>query len=67
MEEKKIDFKTAKNNCEWNIARARELRALFVFDSEPMVARNKVRALSAIDTMQTSLEELKQYIESLGV
>lgn len=58
-------FKEAQNNSNWVAARARELKALFLFESAPMVAKNKVRALSNIDTMKAALEELRQYVESL--
>ena len=58
-------FWVAQKNSEYVANKARELWALFLFNSAPMVARNKVRALSTISTMQTALEELKQYIEGL--
>lgn len=58
-------FKEAQNNSNWVAARARELKALFLFESAPMVAKNKTRALSNINTMQAALEELKQYVEGL--
>lgn len=60
-----INFRMADKNCDWVVSKARELKALFLFNSEPMVARNKVRSLANIDTMQKALEELKQYIEGL--
>lgn len=58
-------FWAAQKNSEWIASNAKELWALFLFNSAAMVAKNKVRALAAISTMQTALEELKQYIEGL--
>lgn len=49
-------------NCSWIIERAKELKALLSYNDPKMVARNKTRALSGIDTMMEALEELKEYV-----
>lgn len=54
-----------KFHCDWIIERAKELKALFAYNSDRMIVFNKVRALSAIDTAMDSLKELKAYIESV--
>ena len=53
-------------DCDWIIAQAFELKALLAYNSEEMVLLNKTRALSAIDTSASALNELKLFIESVG-
>lgn len=59
------DTTVNKAQCDWIIEKAKELKALLSYNSESMIAANKVRALSNIDTMMNSLNELKAYIESV--
>lgn len=51
-----------KAHCDWIIEKTKELKALISYESDSMIAANKVRALSSIDTMMDSLNELKAYI-----
>ena len=55
-----------KLNCNWVDAQVNELKALLSYNSESMVARNKVRALSSIDTAMQSLSEIRAYIEGVA-
>ena len=59
------DILIMKTNCAWIIEQSKTLKALFSYGSEEMVKLNKSRALSTIDTITDSLNELKLYIESL--
>lgn len=59
------DVTVNKAHCDWITAQAKELKALFAYNSDRMIALNKGRALSAIDTAVNSLMELKAYIESV--
>ena len=59
------DISIMKTHCDWITEQAKELKALFAYKSENMVKMNKARALSDIDTIAESLNELKLYIESL--
>lgn len=59
------DVTVNKAHCDWIIEKAKELKALISYESESMIAANKVRALSSIDTMMDSLNELKAYVESV--
>ena len=59
------DISIMKTHCDWITEQAKELKVLFAYKSENMVKMNKVRALSDIDTITESLNELKLYIESL--
>lgn len=54
-----------KKNCDWVIEQAREVKALLSYNSAPMIAANRVRALSAIETAMSSLRDLQAYIESV--
>lgn len=51
-----------KAHCDWIIEKTKELKALISYESDSMIAANKVRSLSSIDTMMDSLNELKAYI-----
>lgn len=55
----------AKKNCDWVIEQAREVKALLSYNSASIIAANKVRALSAIETAVSSLRDLQAYIESV--
>lgn len=59
------DFTTNKAHCDWIIEQARELKALFGYESERMIELNKVRAMSAVDTALDSLNELKHYLSTI--
>lgn len=59
------DITVNKAHCDWIIEKAKELKALISYESDSMIAAKKVRALSSIDTMMNSLNELKAYIESV--
>lgn len=52
-------------HCLWIIQQAKELKALLSYDSDSMINLNKSRALSALDTIQGSINELRLYIKSL--
>lgn len=54
-----------KSNCDWIIEQARELKALFSYNSEPMIRLNRTRALCAIQSAKDSLSELELYIKSI--
>lgn len=60
------EFTIHKAHCDWIVCRAQELKALLSYESEQMVAANKMRALGCVSTMVDSLSELKLYIESVG-
>lgn len=57
------DSAIAKAQCDWIIHDATMVKNLISYDSDSMIAANKTRALTAIDTMMLSLNELKAYIE----
>lgn len=56
-----------KSHCDWIIKQAKELKALISYESDSMIVHNKVRALSAISTMEESLSELKAYIAEKAI
>ena len=56
-----------KANCGWIYQKAKELKALFAYDSSAIIVCNKRRALVTIDSMISSLNELKQYIENMCI
>lgn len=55
----------AKRNCDWVIEQAKEVKALLSYNSASMIAANRVRALSTIETAMSSLRDLQAYIESV--
>lgn len=59
------DISIMKTHCDWITEQAKELKALFNYKSEKMIKLNKARALSNIDTIAESINELKLYIENL--
>ena len=59
------DITINKTHCDWIIEQAKELKALFSYESESMVNLNKTRIMADISTMEDSLRELKLYLESL--
>ena len=61
---KKLNMKA---NCDWIYQKAKELKALFAYDSSVIIVCNKRRALVTIDSMISSLNELKQYIENMYI
>lgn len=54
-----------KTNCDWIVEQAKELKALFSYDSKSMIKLNKTRALADIEQIRKSLEELELYIVSM--
>ena len=66
MEATKITEKTInKAHCDWIIEQVRELKALLSYDDPRMIELNRVRALSAIETSENALKELRAFIESV--
>lgn len=62
-----IDIAVCRSHCDWIYERAKELKALFSYDSGEMIVLNKTRALFSISTIQDSLRELSLAInESEG-
>lgn len=59
------DFTICKNNADWILQQINELRALLSYKSENMIVLNKTRALSALDCIKNSAEEMRLYIERL--
>ncbi len=59
------DFTICKTNADWILHQINELRALLSYKSENMIVLNKTRALSALDCIKNSAEEMKLYIEEL--
>lgn len=59
------DFTICRTHCDWIMLQAKMLKALFSYDSRRMVVLNKTRALSAIDTMQDSLNELRNTVAEM--
>lgn len=60
------DFTICKTNADWILHQINELRALLSFKSENMIVLNKTRALSALDCIKNSAEEMRLYIEGLN-
>ena len=59
------DLAICRSHCDWILSQATMLKALFYYDSRRMVVLNKTRAMSAIDTMQDSLNELRVAVEEM--
>lgn len=59
------DITISKAHCDWIVKQAEELKALFSYNSEDMVKKNKTRAMVDIETIKNSLSELKLYVESI--
>lgn len=59
------DFTICKTNADWILHQINELRALLSYKSENMIVFNKTRALSALDCIKNSAEEMRLYIEGL--
>ena len=59
------DIEAMKKQSDWVAEQALELKALFAYKSDKMIALNKNRALSDIDTMITALNEIKAYVEEM--
>ena len=60
------DFTICKANADWILHQINELRALLSCNSENMIVLNKTRALSALDCIKNSAEEMRLYIEGLN-
>ena len=59
------DFVISATHCDWIIEQARELKALFQYESATMIEQNKIRALADIETIKNSLSELELHIRSI--
>ena len=59
------DFTICKTHADWILHQINELRALLSYKSENMIVLNKTRALSALDCIKNSAEEMRLYIEGL--
>jgi len=59
------DFVISRSHCDWILSQVTMLKALFYYDSRRMVVLNKTRAMSAIDTMQDSLNELRNTVAEM--
>lgn len=59
------DLTICKTNADWILHQINELRALLSYKSENMIVLNKTRALSALDCIKNSAEEMRLYIEGL--
>ena len=59
------DFTICKTNADWILQQINELRALLSYKSENMIVLNKTRALSVLDCIKNSAEEMRLYIEGL--
>lgn len=59
------DFTVAKAHCDSVIGEARELKALFSYESKSMVSLNKTRALGCIESAMNSLSELKALVAEM--
>ena len=55
-------YNTHLANCDWVVEKAKELKALMSYESDSMLAANRTRALSGIDTMLATLNELRAYV-----
>lgn len=59
------DLTICKTNADWILHQINELRALLSYKSENMIVSNKTKALSALDCIKNSAEEMRLYIEGL--
>lgn len=59
------DMDILRAHCDWVVEKSKELKALFGYKSQSMIRSNNIRALSAIDTMRDSLNELELYIQEV--
>ena len=57
------DWTVAMTYCDWIIQKTDELRALFSYKSNAMLAANRTRAFCAITSIRQSLDELEITIE----
>lgn len=57
------DWSVAKTHCDWIMQRADELKELFSYKSNAMLATNRTRAFCAITSIRQSLDELELTIE----
>lgn len=63
--DEKISIVVHKTHCDWIIEQAKELKALFSYNSDSMIELNKTRALADIEAIRNSLNELECYINSI--
>ena len=59
------DIVVQKTHCDYIVEQAKELKALFSYNSKSMIELNKTRALADIEAIKNSLAELELYIEEL--
>lgn len=59
------DVAVQKTHCDYIVEQANELRALFSYNSKSMIELNKTRALTDIEAIRNSLDELELYIKEL--
>lgn len=59
------DVVIQKTHCDYIVEQAEELKALFSYDSKPMIELNKTRALADIEAIRNSLAELELYINGI--
>ena len=59
------DIVVQKTHCGYIVEQAKELKALFSYNSKSMIELNKTRALADIEAIKNSLAELELYIEEL--
>ena len=57
------DIAIQRTHCDYIVERATELKSLLSYNDGQIIPYNKTRALSSIETMMQSLEELKSFIE----
>lgn len=56
------DVAVCKTHCDWIISKVRMLKALISRDTEGIAQKNRIKATSAIETIESSFNELKHYI-----
>lgn len=64
LNDQAIDVAVQKTHCDWLVFQAKMIKAMLDYDVYD-VPTNRVRALSALSTMQDSINEMKLYFESL--
>lgn len=59
---KDTEYAVALSQCDWIIKQADELKALIAHNSPEMIALNKTRADSALETMHEAMSYLIEFI-----
>lgn len=60
-----MDIAVQKTHCDWIGMQAKMIKAMLDYNVHHTPS-NKVRALSALSTMQDSINEMKSYFESFN-